>query len=338
MSALPAPLLDGRGRALEELRLSVIDQCNFRCRYCLPSELFEHGSPFLADKDRLTLDELEAIARGFIELGVRKIRLTGGEPLLFAELPELVQRLHAAAPDLDLTLTTNGLRLATLIEGLRARGLSRVNVSLDALDPAVLRAVSGRTIDPEKILQGIRVARDSGLPVKVNMVVMAGINESQIVAMARRMRDEGVALRYIEYMDVGNSNGWSEADVVRGKTTHARLAEVLPLQPYAEGRLEGVARICRYLDGAGTVGFINSVSQPFCSGCTRARVSADGTLYGCLFANKGLPLRPLLRTGKPLAEALIDFWSQRDDRYSELRGQDTETATGRRAEMWQLGG
>jgi len=324
-------LPDKRGRLLRDLRLSVIDRCNLRCQYCLPAERFGEDFRFRALRELLDFDALTAVARAFVALGVKKIRLTGGEPLLRPRLPELIARLRRLGAGIDLALTTNGGRLAAMAGELRAAGLDRVNVSLDALDPAVAAAMAGRAHSPAKVIDAVQAAEEAGLGVKLNAVVKRGVNDSEIQPLARLARERGWTLRFIEYMDVGASNGWRERDVVTGAEIRAQLDPLEPLPPQSPG---DVARRYRYADGSGEVGFIESISAPFCGGCTRARVSAVGELFTCLFAAHGQDLKPWLAAGE-LETRLAQIWSRRTDRYSEERGQRPRATP---EEMWHLGG
>ena len=321
---------DVRGRALRDLRISVTDRCNFRCVYCMPREVFGADHAFLDRKEVLSLEEIARVAALFVELGVRKIRLTGGEPLVRRGLETLVEKL-AAIPELqDLSLTTNGSLLTPArARALRDAGLGRVTVSLDALDDAVFKRINDVNFPVSGVLRAIDAAAEAGLaPIKVNMVVKRGGNEDEIVPMARRFRGTGHIVRYIEYMDVGNSNGWELADVVSAREIVERIDEAFPLEPIGANYPGEVAKRWRYRDGAGEIGVIASVTQPFCGGCTRARLSAEGRLYTCLFATSGHDLRAPLRTGATDDEVrsrLARIWGRRDDRYSELR----TAATGR---------
>jgi cyclic pyranopterin phosphate synthase len=349
----PLPLLpfDGRpgmadamGRALRDLRISVTDRCNFRCTYCMPREIFGRDYAFLPRSEVLTFEEIERIARVVVTLGVEKLRITGGEPLVRRDLPVLVRMLADLRPPdggrLDLTLTTNGSALRALAQPLADAGLGRVTVSLDSLDDGVFRAMNGVDFPVARVLDGIAAAREAGLaPVKVNMVVKRGVNEASIVPMARWARDEGVVLRFIEYMDVGHSNGWRLDDVVPAHEIVAAIDAQLPIEPLDPDYRGEVAERWRYRDGGGEIGVIASVSQPFCGDCTRARLSADGKLYTCLFAAEGHDLRSVLRGGATdgeLGELLGAIWRVRDDRYSEQRS--AETADLPRAEMFAIGG
>ncbi|MGE9296188.1 MAG: GTP 3',8-cyclase MoaA [Puniceicoccales bacterium] len=325
---------DARGRPLRDLRLSVIDRCNLRCQYCLPAELFGEDFKFRPINELLTFDELVAVARAFVGLGVEKLRLTGGEPLLRPKLPDLIARLRGLDPMLDIALTTNGVRLAALAGGLRESGLNRVNVSLDALDPAVAARMAGRKHDPLQVVESVAVAEAAGLGVKLNAVIKRGVNDSEILPLAKLCRERGWTLRFIEYMDVGATNGWRREDVVTGSEIRAMLDPLVPLPPKSAG---DVARVYRYADGSGEVGFIESVSAPFCGGCTRARVSSTGELFTCLFASKGQSLKPWLATGE-LDAQLARIWSRRADRYSEVRGESQRDKSRAPEEMWRLGG
>lgn len=331
---------DGLGRALTDLRLSVTDRCNFRCTYCMPKELFGAAHAFLPKSEILSFEELARIARVFVGLGVEKIRLTGGEPLLRRELDVLVARL-AAIPGLqDLTLTTNGSALVSLAPALRAAGLRRLTVSVDALDDAVFRAMNDVDFPVHRVLTGIDAALEAGFgPIKINTVVKRGVNEQEILPLVRRFRGPQYVLRFIEYMDVGNSNGWRMEHVVPAREILERIGKEFPLEPLPAHTPSEVARRYRHRDGGGEIGVIASVTAPFCRGCTRARVSSDGKFYTCLFNGQGHDLRGLLRDGatdQDLADFVRGVWRVRDDRYSELRAHlPHQTA---KAEMSHLGG
>ena len=330
--------VDTLGRPVRDLRISVTDRCNFRCTYCMPKTVFGHDYRFMDRKELLTFEELERVARVFAELGVEKIRLTGGEPLLRKELETLVERLDAI-DGLDLTLTTNASLLARKAETLRAAGLDRVNVSLDSLDDETFRAMNDVDFPVTRVLEGIDAAADAGLPVKVNAVVKRGVNDDGVVQMARHFRGTGHSLRFIEYMDVGATNGWRLDDVVPAAEIVERIDAVFPLEPVAAAYRGEVARRFRYRDGAGEIGVIASVTQPFCGDCTRTRISAEGKLYTCLFAVRGTDLRALLRGGATddeLRDAITGVWARRSDRYSELRTEQTSTLP--RIEMSYIGG
>ncbi|HXG76285.1 MAG TPA: GTP 3',8-cyclase MoaA [Gaiellaceae bacterium] len=331
-------LSDTFGRPLRDLRISVTDRCNFRCVYCMPKEVFGRDYRFLPRRELLTFEEIERVARVFVRLGVRKLRITGGEPLLRRDLPALVERL-AALGDLDLTLTTNGALLARHAQALADAGLTRVTVSLDSLDDEVFRAMNDVDFPVARVLQGIDAAAAAGLPVKVNVVVKRGLNEGSILDVARRFRGTGHAVRFIEFMDVGASNGWRMDDVVPAAEIVATIADAFPLEPLEPAYRGEVARRYRYRDGAGEVGVIASVTQPFCGDCTRARLSADGKVYTCLFAVRGHDLRGVLRGGARDAEleaAVRAIWERRSDRYSELRTEETSRL--RKVEMSYIGG
>jgi cyclic pyranopterin phosphate synthase len=329
---------DTLGRPLRDVRISVTDRCNFRCVYCMPKEVYGRDFEFLSREKLLTFEEIERVARAFVSQGAEKVRLTGGEPLLRRDLERLVAML-AEIPGLDLTLTTNGALLAAKAQALRDAGLQRITVSLDSLDDEVFRAMNDVDFSVRRVLDGIDAAAAVGLPVKVNMVVRRGLNEASVLPMAYEFRERGHILRLIEYMDVGNTNGWRLDDVVPASELVAMIDAELPLEP-AEANYRGeVARRYRYRDGSGEVGVIASVTQPFCGDCTRARLSADGSLYTCLFATNGHDLRALLRDGASDAEleaAIGSVWLARRDRYSELRS--AETADLPKVEMSFIGG
>jgi cyclic pyranopterin phosphate synthase len=323
---------------LRDLRISVTDRCNFRCVYCMPKEVFGRDYVFLRREELLTFEEIERVARAFVSQGVQKIRITGGEPLVRRDLEVLISML-AAIGDLDLTLTTNGALLARHAEPLRDAGLTRVTVSLDSLDDDVFRAMNDVDFPVARVLEGIEAAAAAGLPVKVNMVVKRGLNDGSIVDMARHFRDSSHVLRFIEYMDVGHTNGWRMDDVVSAAEILAAVHAEFPIKPADAAYRGEVAQRYRYADGAGEIGVIASVTQPFCGDCTRARLSADGKLYTCLFAVRGHDLRALLRGGASdtdLQEAIDVIWSRRRDRYSELR--TAETADLPKVEMSYIGG
>ena len=330
--------IDTLGRPIRDLRISVTDRCNFRCAYCMPKSVFGHEYRFMDRKELLTFEELERVARAFAALGVEKIRLTGGEPLLRKELEQLVARL-SAIDGLDLTLTTNASLLARKAQTLRDAGLDRINVSLDSLDDAVFKAMNDVDFPVARVLEGIEAAAAAGLPVKVNAVVKRGVNDLGVVDMARRFRGTGHTLRFIEYMDVGTTNGWRLDDVVPAGEIVERIGAVFPLEPVEAAYRGEVAQRWRYTDGAGEIGVITSVTQPFCGDCTRARISAEGKLYTCLFAVRGTDLRALLRSGatdEELEAAIAAVWTKRTDRYSEIRTE--KTAERPRIEMSYIGG
>jgi GTP 3',8-cyclase len=324
---------------LRDLRISVTDRCNFRCRYCMPREVFGADFPFLPRAEMLSFEEIVRVARVFAGLGVQKVRLTGGEPLLRRNLPFLIREL-AAIGGLDLALTTNGSLLARAAEELAAAGLGRVTVSLDSLDDAVFARMNDTAVPVAEVLRGIAAAATAGLgPIKINAVVQRGVNDHTVVDLARHFRGTPHRVRFIEYMDVGATNGWRLDDVVPAAEIVARIAAVFPLEPVAPGYRGEVARRWRYLDGGGEIGVISSVSRPFCGDCTRARLSAEGQIYTCLFATTGTDLRSPLRAGATdaeLADLLASLWRGRSDRYSELRS--AETVGLRKIEMSYIGG
>jgi cyclic pyranopterin phosphate synthase len=337
------PLLDRLGRPLETLRISITDRCNFRCVYCMPKEVFGRDYAFLERRELLTLEELARVVGIFAALGVRTVRITGGEPLVRRNVEHLVELLAAIErPDgggLEIALTTNGSILAQKAEALAAAGLSRVTVSLDSLDDEAFRAMNDVDFPVQRVLEGIDAAAAAGLPVKVNAVVKRGVNDADLLGLAEHFRGSGHVLRFIEYMDVGSTNGWRLEDVVSAEEIVSRISERWPLEPAAPERPDATARRWRYLDGAGEIGVVASVTQPFCGGCSRARLSAEGRLYTCLFAARGHDLRAPLRLGasdEELTEQLRAIWTRRTDRYSELR--TAETASLPKVEMSYIGG
>jgi cyclic pyranopterin phosphate synthase len=331
-----APPLDRLARPLRDLRLSVIEACNFRCPYCMPADgvAEDHG---FDDASRLDFDEIETLVRSFARLGMNKLRLTGGEPLLRKRLAELVARLAMIPGIDDLALTTNGSLLARHARALRDAGLQRLTISLDALDPAAFRRLSGGRGNVDDVLAGIASAEDAGFrQIKFNCVVQRGINQDQVLPLVERFRHSGHVLRFIEYMDVGTCNGWDRARVVPSAELRDAIHARWPLQPLDANYRGEVAVRHAFVDGAGEVGFVSSVTAPFCGDCHRARVSADGKLYTCLFAGEGSDLRPSLRGGEAaVAERIVELWSARGDRYSELRGRG---ASRKHVEMFLVGG
>ena len=334
-------LRDTLGRPLRDLRISVMDRCNFRCPYCMPQHTFHDGYRFLASAERLSFEEIVRLARLGARLGVRKLRLTGGEPLLRPNLPDLIGDLSGLAGIEDVALTTNGILLAKYATELKAAGLHRVTVSLDSLDPAVFARMSGGFGGVEQVLEGIDAARRAGLgPVKVNAVIQRGINDHTALALVDHFRGTGVIVRFIEYMDVGNRNDWRSDMVVPSSELAAAIEARWPMAPVDRNYTGEVAERQAFTDGAGEVGFISSVSQPFCGDCSRARLSSDGMLYSCLFATTGVDLRAPLRAGADddaLADLLRSTWARRADRYSEQRalqraGRDPNV------EMFHVGG
>jgi cyclic pyranopterin phosphate synthase len=330
---------DALARPLRDLRISVTDRCNFRCVYCMPKEVFGRDHQFLERRELLSFEEWTRLARVFVRLGVRKIRVTGGEPLVRRNVDHLIALL-ADIPELDIALTTNGSLLASKAAALKAAGLRRVTVSLDSLDDAVFAAMNDVDFPVRGVLAGIEAAAAAGLtPIKINMVVRRGLNEHSVLPMARYFRERGHILRFIEYMDVGHTNGWRLDDVVPASEVIRRIDAEMPLEPAAPNYRGEVAGRWRYRDDGGEVGVIASVTQPFCGDCTRARVSAEGTLYTCLFATRGHDVRAMLRSGATddaITEELARLWRARDDRYSDLRSSQTEGLP--KVEMSYIGG
>ena len=340
----PSPALrDGFGRPLRDLRISVTDRCNFRCRYCMPREVFGPGFAFLPRAELLTFEEIERVARIFVSLGVRKLRLTGGEPLLRRDLERLVARLANIPGVDDLAMTTNGFLLTEAkARLLRNAGLGRVTVSLDALDAEVFGAMNGVGADPSRILEAVEHAEGAGLaPVKVNVVIQRSVNDAAVLDLASRFRGTEVIVRFIEYMDVGTKNGWRLRDVVAADEILDRISARWPLEPAVPGEPGEVARRYRYRDGQGEVGVIAAVTQPFCGACSRARLSPEGELFTCLFNGHGSSLRDLMRSGasdRDLLEYVARIWTGRRDRYSELRASQGEPGDVDRVEMFRIGG
>ena len=331
---------DNRGRALTDLRLSLTDRCNLRCTYCMPKEIFGSSHVFLKKSQWLEFSELDELVEAFIKLGVRKVRLTGGEPLLRPGVSNFIQRLKEIHKIDDVALTTNGVRLNKHAKSLKNAGLERITISLDALDPEIAGKMNGLGVSPKFTLAGIEAALDLGFMIKVNMVVEKGVNESQILPMAHYCKDRGVILRFIEFMDVGNHNKWSIERVVSGSEILNRMRSEFDVEPIDLSSSQEVAKRYRYLDGSCEFGLITSVTQTFCGNCTRARISADGKLFTCLFSNNGLDLKTFLRSKEYNKSKLLNFlskhWIQRDDRYSELRSEIVKP--GKKVEMSYIGG
>ena len=352
--AIPSQLLpanglvkDTRGRSLRDLRISVTDRCNFRCTYCMPKEIFDQHYPYLSHQELLSFEEITRLSTIFASLGVEKIRLTGGEPLLRKNLEILVEMLAKIRTldnqALDLTLTTNGSILRRKAAALKAAGLDRITVSLDGLNDDIFKKMNDVDFPVTDVLDGIEAAREVGFTnIKVNMVVKKGTNDQEIIAMAEHFKGSGVILRFIEFMDVGSSNGWNMDEVLPSKEVIARIHEAFPLEPIDANYPGEVAQRWRYCDGSGEIGVISSVTQTFCHDCTRARISTDGQLYLCLFANDGFDFKTLLRTNKSdleIANAIMTTWTGRDDHYSEIRGSHTAQASNtRKVEMSYIGG
>jgi len=332
------PLADTRGRSLRDLRVSVTDRCNFRCTYCMPREVFDAGYRFLPHGAILSFEEIARLARVFVGLGVEKIRLTGGEPLVRRDVHRLIELLSPLGA--ELTLTTNGSLLGKNAFLLKKAGLNRVTVSLDSLDDATFRAMNDADFPVAKVLEGIEAAEAAGLaPIKINMVVKRGVNDDGILAMAERWRGSGHIVRFIEFMDVGSTNAWRMDDVVPSASVIKRISSVWPVEPVGANYAGEVAERWRYVDGAGEIGVISSVTQAFCSNCNRLRLSTEGSLYTCLFAQSGHDLKSLLRGGasdEEIRNEIAALWQARSDRYSEIR--TAETAKARKIEMSYIGG
>jgi cyclic pyranopterin phosphate synthase len=340
------PLRDRRGRTLRDLRISVIDQCNFRCTYCMPKEVFGRDYKFLDRDDLLSFDEIERLSRVFVGLGVEKLRITGGEPLLRRNIEELVARLSSIQTleqrPVEIAMTTNGTLLAQKARALREAGLSRITVSLDAISDDTFQRMNDVGASVTQVLAGIDAASQAGLRVKVNMVVQRGVNDHEILPMARTFRERGHTLRFIEFMDVGSSNAWQWDHVVPSREVVQTIALDYPLVPVGRDTPSEVSERWRYADGQGEIGVISSVSKPFCGDCSRARISAEGVLYTCLFAQSGTDLRGFLRGSETpddtaLSHVIGGIWTVRDDRYSEQRAALREQGV-KKIEMSYIGG
>ncbi|KKE78179.1 MULTISPECIES: GTP 3',8-cyclase MoaA [Bacillaceae] len=333
-------ITDKFGRPLKDLRISVIDRCNFRCTYCMPKEIFGRDFVFMPREQLLSFEEIERLAKIFVDLGVRKIRLTGGEPLMRRDLPTLISKLTKIDQLEDIGLTTNGSLLGHLAEKLKEAGLKRVNVSLDALDDELFKSINDSGVGPERVLKGIQKAKEVGLEVKVNMVVKKGMNDHQVVPMAAYFKEQGIILRYIEFMDVGQTNSWDFSKVITKKQIYEQLNEQFDLEPVDPDYLGEVAKRYRYVGTNTEVGFITSVSESFCSTCTRARIAADGKMYTCLFAENGFDFRELLRSDKSdleIKDEVIRIWNNRTDRYSDERTEESAKSRSK-IEMSYIGG
>ena len=329
--------VDTLGRSLRDLRISVTDRCNFRCVYCMPRDVFDENYTFLPQSSLLSFEEITTLARVFVGLGVEKIRLTGGEPLVRRDLERLIKML--AVLDVDLTLTTNGSLLAKKARALKDAGLKRITVSLDSLDDATFKAMNDADFPVAKVLEGIDAASAAGLPVKVNMVVKRGLNDHHVIDMARHFRASGHIVRFIEYMDVGSTNGWRMDDVIPSAELVRRISAEFPLEQVDPDYRGEVAERWRYRDGGGEIGVISSVTQAFCSDCTRLRLSTEGSMYTCLFGQTGHDLRGLLRAGASeadLRDEIVALWRARADQYSAVR--TAETARASKVEMSYIGG
>ncbi|MDM5154449.1 GTP 3',8-cyclase MoaA [Bacillus sp. DX1.1] len=333
--------LDKLHRPLRDLRISVTDRCNFRCRYCMPEEIFGPDYSFLSNDKVLSFDEIERVARIFVSLGVRKLRITGGEPLLRKNLPELIERLNKIDGVEDIGLTTNGSLLKKFASDLYKAGLSRVTVSLDSLEEERFAYLNGNRSKVKTVLGGIQAAAEVGMEIKVNMVVQKGKNEQDIVQMAQYFKENKHILRFIEYMDVGNFNGWELGEVISKQEILEMINKVMPLERIEANYPGEVATRYRYIDSDEEIGIISSVTDSFCSSCTRARISAEGKLYTCLFASKGNDLRELLRSGytdEEITDVIRDIWNNRSDRYSDERLSNTNKKTVPKIEMSHIGG
>ena len=332
---------DSLGRPLRDLRISVTDLCNFRCRYCMPAHLYGEEYTFLSKENYMTFSEIERLVRLFVSLGVSKVRLTGGEPLLRKNLTELVRLISKINGVTDLALTTNGFLLQEHADPLKKAGLQRITVSLDSLNDEVFGSMNGRGFSTDRVLQGIEAARSAGFEnIKVNAVVLRGINDCTLLDLVRYFRGSGITLRFIEYMDVGNKNGWKREDVMPSAEILRHISKEYPLEALSKNYLGEVAERYRYKDGAGEIGFISSVTQPFCGNCTRARLSTDGQLFTCLFGNTGTDLKSPLRKGASDEELLAHIqsvWKRRSDRYSEERFSNSSPRE-HKIEMYQIGG
>ncbi|MDR7239889.1 GTP 3',8-cyclase MoaA [Neobacillus drentensis] len=331
---------DKLNRPLHDLRISVIDRCNFRCQYCMPADQFGPDFEFLPKGALLTYEEIERLAKIFVSLGVEKIRLTGGEPLLRRDMPILVKKLSAIEGLLDIGLTTNGVLLPKFAKDLKEAGLKRVNVSLDTLNDELFGKINGRGVGTGPVLEGIEAAKQAGLGVKINMVVKKGLNDSEIIPMAEYCKDNSLELRYIEFMDVGSTNGWKMDDVITKKQIYYLLKEQFELEPVDPAYYGEVAKLYRYKDKDVNVGFITSVSESFCSSCTRSRLSANGQIFTCLFNGNGHDIRNFMRNGatnEEIREHVSAIWNGRDDRYSDERTAETHKDR-KKIEMSYIGG
>lgn len=333
-------ITDKFGRPIQDLRISVTDRCNFRCTYCMPKEIFGKSYPFLPKSQLLTFEEIERLAKTFVKLGVKKIRITGGEPLLRRDLPDLIARLSSIEGLQDIGLTTNATLLEKMAITLKAAGLKRVNVSLDALENHLFQLINESGVSTNRVIQGMEKALQVGLDVKVNMVVKKGMNDQEIIPMAKFFKNKGISLRFIEFMDVGSTNGWDFSKVVTKREIYDQLTEHFDLEPVDPAYVGEVAKRYRYVGSNTEVGFITSVSESFCSTCTRARIAADGKLYTCLFAANGFDLKELIRSGvtdEELEKQIIAIWHNRMDRYSDERTEES-SRNKEKIEMSYIGG
>ncbi|GAA0613730.1 GTP 3',8-cyclase MoaA [Virgibacillus siamensis] len=335
-----SPVKDQFGRVLKDLRISVIDKCNLRCTYCMPKEIFGEDYVFLPEEELLRFEEITRLARSFASLGVEKIRITGGEPLMRRDLDQLIAELINIPGIKDIALTTNGILLPKKAKKLKEAGLKRVNISLDAIEDDVFKQINGKGVVTLPVLKGIQAAQAAGLQVKINMVVKKGMNESQILPMARHFKNTDVILRFIEFMDVGNHNGWDLNNVISKQQIIDRINAEMPIEAAEENYYGEVASRYRYKDGGGEIGVISSVTDSFCGTCTRIRLSADGKLYTCLFASEGFDIRSKIRnhiSDEELTDALSKLWGRRNDRYSDERSEKKHNNR-RKIEMSYIGG
>ena len=343
LNSVPLSVVDTMGRSMRDLRISVTDRCNFRCPYCMPAEIFGEAYEFLPREEILTFEEIARITGLFAEFGVTKARITGGEPLLRTDLPELISQVAAIEGITDVTLTTNGYLLAQQAQALQDAGLHRITVSLDSIDDEVFKQMNGRGFGARRVLHAIQSAADVGLaPIKINAVVQRGVNDHTIVDLARHFKGTGHIVRFIEYMDVGNRNGWKLDEVVSADEIIARIDAEMPLEPVPSNYPGEVAERYLYRDGSGEIGVIASVTRPFCGACTRLRLSTDGQIFTCLFATKGVSLRDPMRDGATddeLSRLIASIWTRRADRYSEERAAATpDMPRPAKVEMYQIGG
>lgn len=336
------PIRDSLGRPLKDLRISVMDRCNFRCTYCMPEEKYHSAFKFLASKDRLNFEQLNRLTRIFVKLGVQKIRVTGGEPLLRVNLTDLIGDITRIDGVEDIAITTNGVLLSKYAYELKAAGLNRITVSLDSIDADEFKLMTGGRGSLERVLKGIDEAAMAGFKnIKVNAVIKKGVNDKNILKMVEHFRSKSIILRFIEYMDVGNINHWQQEETLASKEIIKMISERWPIAPINENYQGEVASRYQFDDGQGEIGFISSVTKPFCSDCTRARLSSDGKLYNCLFASQGVDLRAWLEEGMnddEIESKIIEIWNKREDRYSELRLANKNDPSKEKVEMYYIGG
>ena len=335
-------IVDQLNRPIHDLRISVTDRCNFRCKYCMPKEVFGNDHVFLPKEELLSFEEIERLSRIYAKLGVKKLRLTGGEPLLRKDLDQLIARLNEIPGIEDIGLTTNAKLLKLQGEKLYSAGLRRLNISLDAIDDETFKSINDRNVSSQEILDNIHYAISLGFKVKVNMVVQKGVNDHEVIPMAKYFKSHGITLRFIEFMDVGNDNAWDMKKVKPSKEIANELDEIFGLEPLSADYYGEVANRYRYKDSQAEVGFISSVTNAFCNSCTRARISSNGYFYGCLFATKGIHLKPLLRDesldDEAVYKSLVDIWQGRNDQYSNLRDQMKGQREHQKINMNYIGG